>query len=101
MSVNQRRTKRMSRSSTNAFTSPAVCGWSAMELLVSRLRRAPRLTALRATRGVASEPVARPDLERPDGGFERAALRRQAVLHADRNLLDHATLDDALALELL
>ena len=39
MSVNQRRTKRMSRSSTNALTSSAVCGWSAMELLMNRCRR--------------------------------------------------------------
>ena len=30
MSVNQSRTKRMSRSSTKALTSSAVCGWSAM-----------------------------------------------------------------------
>jgi hypothetical protein len=34
MSVNQRRTKRMSRSLTRAFTSSAVWGWSAMRLLL-------------------------------------------------------------------
>ena len=33
MSVNQSRTKRMSRSSTNDLTSSAVCGWSAIGLL--------------------------------------------------------------------
>ena len=58
MSVNQKRMKRMSRSSTIALTSSAVCGWSAMRLPA-------RIGGRRNARSLlAREPVVRPALER-------------------------------------
>ena len=66
MSVNQRRTKRMSRSSTKALTSSAVCGWSAMQLLLK--------SAYGAGERYGLQPGARPGLERADGRLERLAL---------------------------
>src|SRR5688500_4002227 len=81
MSVNQSRTKRMSRSSTNARTSSALCGWSVMR---GRL-----------------QPSVGPTLERPHGRFERLALRGEEVFDPDRCVVDDAPLDDSLGLELL
>src|SRR5919106_5795999 len=98
MSVNQRRTKRMPRSSTNDLISSAVRGgWSAMGL-DSFGGWAGGLGARKANQ---LQPGARPGLQRPDGGLERAALLGQRVLHADRHVVDHAALDNALGLELL
>src|SRR5215208_2790285 len=81
MSVNQRRTKRMSRSSTNALMSAAVCGCS---LMARRL-----------------QPRVGPALERADRRLERLALHGEDVLDPDRGVVDHAALDDALGLQLL
>src|SRR3954469_15427845 len=81
MSVNQSRTKRMSRSSTKARTSSAVRGWSLM-------RR--RL-----------QPGVGPALEREHGRLERLALGGEAVFDPHRRVVDHAALDDALRLQLL
>src|SRR6185503_13462461 len=81
MSVNQRRTKRMSRSSTNALTSSAVCGWW---LIARRL-----------------QPGVGPALQRAHRRLERLALRGEDVLDPDGSLVDDVPLDDALRLELL
>src|SRR5919106_1529592 len=81
MSVNQRRTKRMSRSSTNAWMSAAVCGCT---LMARRL-----------------QPGVGPALERADRRLERLALVGQGVLDPDRGGVDDAALDDALRLQLL
>src|SRR3954451_3125698 len=45
--------------------------------------------------------LVRPLLEGAQGRLERLALRREAVLDADRGAVEHAALDDALPLELL
>src|SRR5215208_6413680 len=90
MSVNQRRTKRMSRSSTKALTSSAVCGWSAMGRSFGRSAERSRL-----------QPGARPALQRQDSGLERLALLGQGVFHPHRGVVDHAPLDDPLGRQLL
>src|SRR5829696_7310899 len=90
MSVNQRRTKRMSRSSTKALTSSAVCGWSAMWGLLQGSAERSRL-----------QPGARPTLQRHDGRLERLALLGQDVFDPHRGVIDHPPLDDPLGLELL
>src|SRR5829696_7623243 len=90
MSVNQRRTKRMSRSSTKALTSSAVCGWSAMGGLLWGLTERRRL-----------QPGVGPELERAHRRFERLALLGQRVLDLDRSVVEHPPLDDALRLQLL
>src|SRR4051794_27393804 len=109
MSVNQKRMKRMLRSSTMALTSSAVFGWSAIGLLLHGFGSA------QANRGGAAvwpnaygrrvllrrQVLVRPLLEGAQGRLERLALRREAVLHADRGAVEHAALDDALPLELL
>src|SRR5687768_16723607 len=84
MSVNQSRTKRMSRSSTKDLMSAGVLGVSDM-----------------AGQSTALQPGARPDLQRAYGGLERLALVGQAVLHTHRHGVDHAALDDALGFQLL
>src|SRR3954447_1207155 len=81
MSVNQSRTKRMSRSSTKARTSSAVRGWSLM----------PRRL----------QPSVGPQLERAHGGLEGLPLLREDVLHSHGRVVDHVALDDPLALQLL
>src|SRR5215213_14425 len=81
MSVNQSRTKRMSRSSTNALISSAVCGWS---LMARRL-----------------QPGVGPALERAHRRLERLTLRGEDVLDTNRCVVDDPALDDALRLELL
>src|SRR5215212_8965966 len=81
MSVNQSRTKRMSRSLTKARTSSAVCGWSVMR---ARL-----------------QPGVGPLLERAHGRLEGLALLGEDVLHPHGRVGDHVPLDDALGLELL
>src|SRR5262245_31096498 len=81
MSVNRRRTKRMSRSSTIARTSSAVCGWS---LMARRL-----------------QPGVGPALQRAHGRLERLALGCEDVLDLDGRVADDVALDDALRLELL
>src|SRR5215207_10952478 len=90
MSVNQRRTKRMSRSSTKALTSSAVCGWSAMGGLLWGLTERRRL-----------QPGVGPELERAHRRFERLALLGQRVLDPHGSVVDHAPLDNAFRLELL
>src|SRR3954454_21261642 len=98
MSVNHRRMKRMSRSSTIALTSAAVLGWSGM---------ARTLTAAAPTGGPgllaswAAEPLASPLLQGADGGLERAALLGEAVLHAHGRAVEDAALHHSLGLELL
>src|SRR5215203_3228488 len=102
MSVNQRRTKRMSRSSTKARISSAVCGWSGMGLLdVGSRRRGAKANGARSGARRGSEPGAGPHLERPHGGLEGAALAGEAVLHAHRHAVDDAAVDDPAPLELL
>src|SRR3954453_7990722 len=81
MSVNQSRTKRMSRSATNARTSSAVRGCSLMR---GRL-----------------QPGVCPALERAHGGLERLALLGEDVLDLHRGVVDHVPLDDPLCLQLL
>src|SRR5688572_18194411 len=93
MSVNQKRMKRMSRSSTIALTSSAVRGWSAMFSLLVGFEEARRL--------LARKPVVRPALEGAHGRLERAALVRERVLDPDGTAVAHVTLDDPLGLELL
>src|SRR5215212_3216063 len=68
MSVNQSRTKRISRSRAKARTSSAVRGWSVMR---GRL-----------------QPGVGPALERADSGLEGLALLGEAVLDPDRRVVD-------------
>src|SRR5918996_4153412 len=72
MSVNQRRTKRMSRSSTNAWMSAAVCGCT---LMARRL-----------------QPGVGPALERADRRLERLALVGEDVLDPDGCVVDDVAL---------
>ncbi len=92
MSVNHRRTKRMSRSSTKAFTSSAVCGWSA-------IGRAPSWRGLKSAADYSQE--LRPQLQGANGGLESLALGGEDVLDLDRCVVDHVSLDDPLRLQLL
>src|SRR6185436_9839934 len=93
MSVNQKRMKRMSRSSTIDLTSSAVRGWSAMFSLFVGFEEGARL--------LARQPVVRPALKRAHGRLEGAALVRERVLDLDGTRVAHVTLDDLLGLELL
>src|SRR5688572_2141211 len=93
MSVNQKRMKRMSRSSTIALTSSAVCGWSAMFSLLVGCAEGARL--------LAREPVVRPALESAHGRLEGTALVRERVLDPDGPGVADVAFDDALPLELL
>src|SRR5215212_402347 len=93
MSVNQKRMKRMSRSSTIDLTSSAVRGWSAMFSLFVGGGKGARL--------LAREPVVRPALESTHGGLEGAPLVTERVFDPDGPRVAHVTLDDPLGLEFL
>src|ERR671919_1678981 len=54
-----------------------------------------------AGEGKRLQPGARPDLQRPHGGLERAALLGERVFDARRHAFARAALDDPLRLELL
>src|SRR5918999_2419807 len=97
MSVNQSRTKRMPWSSTYDLMSSAVRGgWSAMWRLLRRV-----WWAFEAGKAKRLQPGARPDLQRPHSGLERAALLGERVFDARRHAFARAALDDPLRLELL
>src|SRR5215211_2509682 len=91
MSVNQSRTKRMSRSLTKARTSSAVFGSSA--ICAGSLWR--------LTEGRRLQPGVGPALERAHRRLERLALLRERVLDPHGGVVDDAPFDDALGLELL
>ena len=80
--MNQSRTKRMSRSSTKARTSSALCGWSAHARAGYSQALAQRLSA--RTAGSSASPLVGEDVLDPHG-----------------RVVDHAALDDPLGLELL
>ena len=89
--MNQSRTKRMSRSSTKALTSSAVCGWSAMALLLSGVRD--------GAAGYSQELAQRLSARTAGSSASPLSVRTYSTLH--RRVVDHVALDDALGLQLL
>src|SRR6202008_3500585 len=93
MSVNQRRMKRMLRSSTSALTSSAFCG---------RSLTGGRLTHARWTGGPDRlQPAVRPGLQLFEGRGQLAPAGGGLVLDRRGRGLRHAAPDDPVGLELL
>src|SRR3954454_13198268 len=113
MSVNQKRMKRIWRSSTRAWTSCAVRGWSLMRgtLADARWTIGPLGLDQRSAQTIDSgsdrellavvQPAPRPHAQLGDGGLQPAAHRGQLVADPDRRSWVHRTLDDAARLEFL
>src|SRR5215208_3191996 len=85
-SVNQRRMKRIPRSSTRALTSSGVCGRSAIS---------------GGIRGRLEQPAIAPSLQLGDRVAQVLAPLGQLVFDLDRRAVADAPLDDAASLELL